>query len=102
MSFTFNQSNLSFSSFYKCNLNKTCFNNCQLENVDYTDANLYQAKFIECNLLKSVFNNSNLEKTDFRTSYNFYINPEINSLKQAKFSKEGALNLLLSYQIVIE
>ncbi|HLV69357.1 MAG TPA: hypothetical protein VKY34_01530, partial [Xanthomarina sp.] len=61
-----------------------------------------QAIFKDCNLLKSTFNNTNLEKSDFKTSYNFYIKPELNNMKHAKFSKEGALNLLKSYQLDID
>lgn len=102
MSFTFNKSNLSFSSFYKCNLNKINFDNCLLENIDFSEANLTHAKFLDCNLNQSVFNNCNLEKADFRTASHFYINPELNRLKQAKFSKEGALNLLKSYNLDLE
>lgn len=78
------------------------FNNCILENIGFSEANLCQAEFLDCNLNQSAFNQSNLEKADFRSSYNFYINPEINRFKQAKISKEGALNLLKSYQIILE
>ncbi|MCB0388883.1 MAG: pentapeptide repeat-containing protein, partial [Winogradskyella sp.] len=75
---------------------------CYLENVEFSKANLSQAIFKDCNLFKSTFNNTNLEKANFKTSYNFYINPQLNSLKLAKFSKEGALNLLKIYQLDID
>lgn len=95
-------SNFSFSSFYGKNLNKPQFNSCILEQVDFTNANLSETLFQDCNLKHSIFDNTNLEKADFRTANLFSLNPSQNKIKNAKFSKEGALNLLNSYQIVIE
>ena len=39
---------------------------------------------------------------DFKTSYNYSIDPEVNSIKKAKFSLEGISGLLYKYDIVIE
>jgi uncharacterized protein YjbI with pentapeptide repeats len=97
-----NHSIFSFSSFYNKNLNKATFNNCIMEKVDFTDANLSQVKFLNTDLKYAVFENCNLEKADFTSASNFIINPSKNNIKKAKFSKEGALNLLQDYQIIIE
>lgn len=97
-----NHSTFSFSSFFNKNLNKTVFSSCILEQVDFTDSNLSQTQFIDSDLKHTIFENSNLEKADFRTARNFNINPNKNRIKNAKFTREGALNLLLDYQIIIE
>lgn len=101
-SFKAEHSIFSFSSFFNKNLNNTSFKNCILENVDFTKANLFQAQFSDSDLKHAIFENTNLEQADFRTATNFNINPGQNKLKHAKFSKEGALNLLRPYQIIIE
>lgn len=95
-------SNFSFSTFLGKNLNKPLFKNCNLEQVDFTEAHLAYTIFQDCNLKHAIFDNSNLEHADLRTAILFNINPERNRLKNAKFSKEGALNLLYSYQIIIQ
>ncbi len=101
-SFKAEHSIFSFSSFYNKNLKQTVFKNCVLQKVDFSDANLSQAKFIHSDLKQTIFENTNLEKADFKTATNFNISPSTNKLKHAKFSKDGALNLLQSYQIIIE
>ena len=93
--------NISFSSFHSKNLTKTNFKNCILEKVDFSHANLNQSQFIQTELQHAIFENSNLEKVDFSSAINFSINPSINNLKNAKFSKEGAISLLKDYQIII-
>ena len=93
---------LTFSSFYGKNLNKASFKNCIMDKVDFTNANASHVQFHNSNLKYAVFENSNLEKADFRTAINFNINPAKNRIKNAKFSREGALNLLLDYQIIID
>lgn len=46
--------------------------------------------------------NTILEKSDFQTSYNYSIDPEINRIKKAKFSFQGAVGLLDKYDIEVE
>ena len=50
----------------------------------------------------AIFENCNLEKCDFRSSSNFIINPEMNTIKGAKFSVGNITGLLQQYNIVIE
>ena len=50
----------------------------------------------------AIFDNTILEKSDFRTSYNYAMNPEINSIKKAKFSLQGIPGLLGKYNIEVE
>jgi hypothetical protein len=53
-------------------------------------------------MANATFENTILEKADLRTSYNYLIDPEINRIKKAKFSKEGIVGLLHRYDIEIE
>lgn len=101
-SFKAEHSIFSFSSFFNKNLNNTSFKNCILESVDFTKTDLSKALFNNSNLKHAVFENTNLEQADFSTATHFNINPAHNKLKLAKFSKDGALNLLRPYQILIE
>jgi hypothetical protein len=43
-----------------------------------------------------------LEKADFRSAFNFSIDPEMNRMKKAKFSRTGVFGLLHKYNIEIE
>lgn len=101
-SFKAEYSIFSFSTFYNKNLNKPQFNQCTLEQVDFTNSNLAFAIFNNTSLKRSIFDNTNLEGADLRTATNFQIKPSSNILKKAKFSTSGALSLLESYQINIE
>lgn len=92
---------LNLSSFYKVNLKQTNFNTCSLKEVDFTEANLTEVKMINCDLSQAIFDRTNIQKADLYSSYNFQIDPTNNSVKGAKFSKEGALGLLGVFSIKI-
>ena len=101
LSFTFTNCTLNLSSFYKLKLKNNLFNNCKLNQVDFTETNLTGSVFEECDLENAIFTNTILEKTDFRTAFNFTIDPENNSIKKAKFSKDNIAGLLVKYAIEI-
>ena len=92
---------LSFSSFFQLTLKGILFNNCVLEQVDFSETNLTNAIFKNCNLLKANFEYTILNKANLQTAANFNIDPDINKIAGAKFSKNGALTLLNKYKIVI-
>ena len=92
---------LNLSSFYQVNLKNTNFNGCSLKEVDFTESNLSDVKMINCDLSQAIFDRTNLQKADFYSSYNFQIDPTNNSVKGARFSKEGALGLLTSFDVLI-
>jgi len=92
---------LQFASFYNLKLKNTKFIKCNIQEVDFTQADLSGALFKECDLLKAVFQNTVLEKTDFRSAYNYALDPEMNRIKKAKFSREGLPGLLHKYSIDI-
>jgi hypothetical protein len=43
-----------------------------------------------------------LEKADFRDAINYRIDPGINKMKKAKFSRDGLPGLLTRFDIIIE
>lgn len=99
---SFNTCQLDHSSFHKMKLNRSSFINCQMEGVDLSEADLKNSKLIECNLLHAIFQNTNLEKVDLRNSKSYSIDPELNRVKNAKFSLPEVIGLLDKYQIVVE
>jgi len=101
-SVSFERCNLGQSSFYKTGLKKTIFKHSQLPEVDFTESDLTAALFDSCDLSGAIFEHTNLEKADFRTSFNYAMNPEINGLKKARFSRSGIAGLLHKYDIDIE
>jgi uncharacterized protein YjbI with pentapeptide repeats len=58
--------------------------------------------FEACNLDKAIFDNTKIDKADYRSAINYSIDPEKNSIKQAKFSKNGLEGLLLKYNLLID
>ncbi len=101
LSFNFDSCTLNFSSFFKLKLKNIQFKDCKLEEVDFVETDLSNAVFTNCDLNKAVFDNTKLEGADFRTAINFAIDPEINSVKKAKFSALNIAGLLIKYNITI-
>jgi uncharacterized protein YjbI with pentapeptide repeats len=102
LSIYFEDSHLNLASFYKLILKGIEFKNCNLHEVDFAEADLTNAIFENCDLNRAIFANTILEKVDFTTSHNYTINPEINRIKKAKFSKIGVMGLLDKYNIIVE
>ena len=93
---------LQLASFYKLKMKSTKFIKCGLQEADFNLTDLTGATFSECDLKKAVFDSTILEKTDFRTAYNYTLDPELNRIKKARFSREGIAGLLSKYNISIE
>jgi fluoroquinolone resistance protein len=102
ISFNFENCILNFSSFFALKLKNTRFDNCKLEEVEFVEADLTNAVFKNCDLHKAVFDRTKLEGADFRTAFNFSVDPEINTIKKAKFSPQNVVGLLHKYKIIIE
>ena len=102
LSFAFENCVLNFASFFRVKLKNTAFSNCKLEEADFVEADLSHAVFVDCDLKNAVFENTNMEGADFRTAFNFAIDPELNRIVKAKFSRENVLGLLGRYKISIE
>lgn len=82
-------------------LKQTVFKNSQLYEVDFTECDLSSASFDNCDLAGAIFKDTILEKADFRTAFNYSIDPELNRIKKAKFSRSGIAGLLDKYDIEI-
>ncbi len=97
----FKDSILDFASFSSKKMIKTIFNTCSIKEVSFERANLTNSLFDNCNLDNSIFNDSILVGVDFSSAYNYKIDPEFNTVKNAKFSIQGIAGLLSKYDIKI-
>ena len=94
--------NLSLASFYEMNIQNTTFKGCQLHQVDYSFANLSKCDFGNANLKGAIFEQTSLEEANLASALNITIDPTQNTIKKARFSKEGLIGLLKKYDIVVE
>ncbi|MBS9462817.1 pentapeptide repeat-containing protein [Flagellimonas sp. 389] len=101
LSVQFENCNLTLASFYQVGLKATSFLECDLTEVDFTETDLNKAVFSNCNLEKAIFFQTKLDEANLSTSFNFNIDPEKNSLKKTKFSKDGLVGLLKKHEIKI-
>lgn len=99
---SFSKCTLDFTQFLGKNLKKIKFEDCSMKEANFTESNLTDAALINCDLSRTVFYRTTLIKADFRTSYNYTIDPELNRIKNAKFSMNGVLGLLEKYDISVE
>lgn len=100
-SFTFIESYLDYSTFYGTKLRKTILKHCSLKESDFEATDLTMSVFENCDLEGTKFVRSVLEKADFRTAKNTGIDPDLNNLKQAKFSHDNLSGLLLKHRLDI-
>jgi fluoroquinolone resistance protein len=83
-------------------LKHTIFRNSLLQEVDFTQCDLSYVIFDNCDLIGAIFEDTILEKADFRTAFNYSIDPELNRIKKAKFSRSGLAGLLDKYDLEID
>lgn len=69
---------------------------------DFSEADLTSSAFINCDLSRCLFRQTILEKADLRSANNYSIDPEVNRIKNARFSASGVFGLLDKYQIKID
>jgi len=93
---------LDYSSFEKRKMSKTIFKNSSIKGVDFGEADLKQSKFIDSDLSEAIFYNTNIQETDFTSAYNYSIDLSQNSIKKARFSKDGLAGLLNQFDIIVE
>ncbi|MEW7276964.1 pentapeptide repeat-containing protein [Aquimarina sp. 2201CG1-2-11] len=101
-SVVFEHCNLDYISFYGFTMKNTRFIGGSLKKADFTETNLTGTIFDNVDLADAVFEKTIADKVDFRTARNFCINPEINSLKKAKFKVADLGGLLSKYDLVLE
>lgn len=101
LSFTFEGCILSYAIFQELKLQGTHFTKCILQEAEFSGANLSGAVFKECDLSRTVFQHTNLEGADFTTALYYSINPNLNRVRKARFSRFGLEGLLGSFGIEI-
>jgi fluoroquinolone resistance protein len=93
---------LDYTVWHKKKLKGTVFNECSLEEADFSETDITNAVFEKCNLNRTIFNRTILKGADLRTAYNFNIDPENNTINKAKFSADALAGLLTKYNLIIE
>lgn len=93
---------LDYSWFSRKKMPKTRFDSCSLKGVNFENTDLTAAVLDNCNLEEAVFDETNLTGADLSSAYHFRIDPELNTIKKAKFSISGIPGLLDKYDIKIE
>lgn len=93
---------LDVSNFNGWKLKGSSFQDCSLIESDFTNADLEGVSILQCNLQDARFENTNLQKADLSGSLHFEIDPELNKIKGAIFSKEALQGLLHKYKIKVK
>lgn len=93
---------LDYCSFAKKKLVKTTFIDSSMKSVDFTECDLTKSVFSDTDLLNAIFNRTILREANLLSAINYTIDPEMNTLKKAKFSLTGVVGLLNKYGIIIE
>lgn len=93
---------LDYASFDSKKMNQSSFKNCKMHEVNFTKSDLTKTTFNDCDLFEAVFSETNMTGLDLTKIHNFYIDPEINKIKGAKFRFQDLERLLYKYQIQIE
>jgi len=98
----FDQCQLRYASFAGRKMPGTHFVRCALDEADFADADLSAAVFRDCSLASAVFQKTRLVGADFTTATGFTIDPETNSLLNARFTLPGLLGVVAKYGLVVE
>ena len=101
LSINFENSKISYSSFYGKSLKKVRVINCVAEEVDFTNCNLTMANFEGTDCRNAIFSNTDISKSNFVGALNYTIDLATNKAKGAKFSLPEALSFLNNLGIVI-
>ena len=83
-------------------LTRCTFTNSQLHEVDLAEADLSKVVLTKCDLLNANFDHTMLAGADLRDSLHYSIDPEINTVKGARFSMPAAVGLLDKFQVKID
>lgn len=73
------------------------YENCRFIICDFSDS-----LFDNCDLTRATIDKTVREKVDFRTSYNYSIDPEMNRIKETKFSIYGIPGLLEKCDLIMD
>ena len=90
---------LNDSSFHGLKLTELQLESCKIQDVDFREGNFSQSNFSGSDFSYSLFNRTELVETDFTDASNYNIDIHLNNIKQGKFSRDQALNLLVGLDI---
>ncbi len=90
------------SSFFGMDLQKWCFKESIVNDVDFRYANLTEADMRESDFCDTFFKETNLSRANFVDAKRFCIDVRQNQLEGAKFSRYEALRLLDGLGIELE
>lgn len=93
---------LNYASFWRMKLAETRFERCSLQEVNFVETDLRGAELSECDLRGATFERTVLEEADLRGAYGFAIDPEMNRVKGARFSRGALEGLLYRYGLEVE
>ncbi|MER3329502.1 MAG: pentapeptide repeat-containing protein, partial [Candidatus Kapaibacterium sp.] len=97
LAFSFSDCILSSCSFANLKIGGTKFDNCVMHDAQFVNTELIGCTFEGCDLRDAFFDHSTLNKADFMNANNYAIDPEINRMKGAIFSRIGLEGLLMKY-----
>jgi len=92
---------LNYSTFMGLNLEKVLIKKCTARDVDFSEANLKQADCSFTDFTNTKFRHTDLTETNFRGATNYFIQPQLNTLKKTRFSLPEAISLLYNLDIEI-
>lgn len=92
---------LNYSTFMGLDLEKMTLRKCIARDVDFSEANLKGADCRFTDFENSQFRHTDLSGVDFCGATNYFIQPHLNTIKQARFSLPEAMSLLYNLDIEI-
>lgn len=98
----FSKCQLDHSSFYKMDLTRSRFTHCRMHGTDLSGANLSSLVLAGCDLLNAKIEHCDLSHADFRKAVNYTLDPDMNTMKKARFSLPEVTGLLAKYNIEID
>lgn len=93
-SIQFEDTDISYSSFYGKLMRNTKFINCNAEQADFSECDLSGSDFSGTNLKEVQFNGTKLNRCDLVSAVNYRIDLRNNTIDGAKFSFPEALSFL--------
>ena len=97
----FNGCVINHSTFLGMDLKKVNITRCVARDVDFAESDLTQANLTFTDFHSSRFLHTNLTEADLTGATNYVISPNLNILKQTKFSLPEAMALLYGLDIVL-
>jgi len=93
---------LNYSVFIGLQLKEVQIEKCIAKEVDFSDASMIKSSLKGTDLEGAIFRNSDLTESNFVGAQYYFISPQLNNLKGAKFSLPEAVSLLAGLEIVLE